>query len=260
MGYEYILYEEKGKIAYVTMNRPEALNALNAKTIDELSDVFSQIRDNDAVEVVIITGSGTKSFVAGGDIKELGQENSVDGKERSITAQEMRNRIEWLGKPVIAAVNGFAFGGGCELALACHIRIASENAKFGQPEVNLGLMAFGGGTQRLPRLIGKGRALELLLTGDIIDAAEAYRIGLVNKVVPSESLLATAEELARKILSKGPVAVRLTLESVLAGTDMDMREAIAADANRMALIWATEDVREGTRAFTEKRKPQFQGK
>ena len=260
MGYEYILYEEKGKIAYVTMNRPEALNALNAKTIDELSDVFSQIRDNDAVEVVIITGSGTKSFVAGGDIKELGQENSVDGKERSITAQEMRNRIEWLGKPVIAAVNGFAFGGGCELALACHIRIASENAKFGQPEVNLGLMAFGGGTQRLPRLIGKGRALELLLTGDIIDAAEAYRIGLVNKVVPSESLLATAEELARKILSKGPVAVRLTLESVLAGTDMDMREAIAADANRMALIWATDDVREGTRAFTEKRKPQFQGK
>ena len=260
MQYEYILYEEKGKIAYVTMNRPEALNALNAKTIDELSDVFSQIRDNDAVEVVIITGSGTKSFVAGGDIKELGQENSVDGKERSITAQEMRNRIEWLGKPVIAAVNGFAFGGGCELALACHIRIASENAKFGQPEVNLGLMAFGGGTQRLPRLIGKGRALELLLTGDIIDAAEAYRIGLVNKVVPSESLLATAEELARKILSKGPVAVRLTLESVLAGTDMDMREAIAADANRMALIWATEDVREGTRAFTEKRKPQFQGK
>jgi len=260
MGYEYILYEEKEQIAYVTMNRPEVLNALNAKTIDELSDVFSQIRDNDAVEVVIITGSGTKSFVAGGDIKELGQENSVDGKGRSITAQEMRNRIEWLGKPVIAAVNGFAFGGGCELALACHIRIASENAKFGQPEVNLGLMAFGGGTQRLPRLIGKGRALELLLTGDIIDAAEAYRIGLVNKVVPSESLLATTEELARKILSKGPVAVKLTLESVLAGTDMDMREAIAADANRMALIWATDDVREGTRAFTEKRKPRFQGK
>lgn len=260
MPYEYILYKEREKIAYVTMNRPEALNALNAKTIEELSDVFSRIRDNDTVQVVIITGSGTKSFVAGGDIRELGQENSVEGKERSIKAQEMRNRIEWLGKPVIAAVNGFAFGGGCELALACHIRIASDNAKFGQPEVNLGLMAFGGGTQRLPRLIGKGRALELLLTGDIIDAAEAYRIGLVNKVVPPDALLATAEELARKILSKGPVAVRLTLESVLAGTDMDMREAIAADANRMALIWATDDVREGTAAFTEKRKPQFQGK
>jgi enoyl-CoA hydratase len=260
MQYEYILYEEKEDIASVTVNRPKALNALNAATIEELSDVFSKIKKNEQVRLVIVTGSGTKAFVAGGDINELGREDSVGGKLRSVKAQKMRDRIEWLGKPVIAAVNGFAFGGGCELALACHIRIASHNAKFGQPEVNLGLMAFGGGTQRLPRLIGRGRALELLLTGDIIDAAEAYRIGLVNKVVSPESLLPEAEKLARTILSKGPVAVKLTLESVLAGADMDMREAIAADANRMALIWATDDVREGTRAFKEKRKPRFQGK
>ncbi len=260
MAYENIFFEKKGKIAIVTVNRPKVLNALNEKTIQELQDVFLNINHDPGVEIVILTGSGNKAFVAGGDIEELGKQGPLSGRERMLKAQEMRNQIEFLGKPVIGAINGFAFGGGCELALACHIRIASTNAKFGQPEVNLGLMAGGGGTQRLPRLIGKGRALEMLLTGDAMDADEAHRIGLVNKIVPIESLLAAAEEMANKILSKGPVAIQLTLESVLGGFDIDLREAIRSDANRMGLIWATEDVKEGTREFQEKRKPEFKGK
>lgn len=260
MAYENIIFEKKGKIAFVTVNRPKVLNALNGNTIQELENVFLNIKHDPEVEIVILTGSGNKAFVAGGDIEELGKQSPFSGKERMLKAQEMRNQIEFLGKPVIGAINGFAFGGGCELALACHIRIASTNAKFGQPEVNLGLIAGGGGTQRLPRLIGKGRALEMLLTGDIMDADEAHRIGLVNKVVPTENLLAIAEEMANKILSKGPVAVQLTLESVLEGFDIDLREAIRSDANRMGLIWTTEDVKEGTRAFQEKRKPEFKGK
>ncbi len=260
MNYENILYHEKGEIAYVTINRPEALNALNAKTIDELSDVFLKIKENSKVEIVILTGSGDKAFVSGGDIHELGHQEPFGGKERALKAQEMRNRIEWLGKPVIGAINGYALGGGCELALACHIRIASSNAKFGQPEVNLGLIAFAGGTQRLPRLVGRGRALEMLLTGEIIDAQEAFRIGLVNKVVPPDSLLTAAENMAKMILSKGPIAIKLTLESVLEGLDSNLREAIKADANRMGLIWASEDVKEGTKAFKEKRKADFKNK
>lgn len=260
MWYENIKYEKRDKIAFVTIDRPEVLNALNAQTIEELSDVFIRIKNDPAVDVAIITGSGNKAFVAGGDIEELGGQDPVGGKERALKAQEMRNLIEWLGKPVIAAINGYAFGGGCELALACHIRIATPTAKFGQPEVNLGLMAFGGGTQRLPRLVGKGRALELLLTGDIIDAEEAYRIGLVNKIVPPESLLTAAEDIAKKILSKGPMAVKLTLESVINGLDMNLKDAISADADRMLILWATEDVKEGTKAFKEKRKPEFKGK
>jgi enoyl-CoA hydratase len=254
-----LLFELSDGIARVTIDRPDKLNALNATVISELSDAVTRIETDAAVRGVILTGAGQKAFVAGADITELAGQGAIDGKARSLEGQLVFRRLERCGKPVIAAVNGFALGGGCELAMACHIRIAAEHAKFGQPEVKLGIGPGYGGTARLPRLVGKGRALELLLTGGMIDATEAYRIGLVNRVVPGDKLLQEAEALLRNILENGPLAIRACLEAVDAGLETGLDQALLLEANHFGLLSATEDMREGTRAFTEKRKPMFRG-
>ena len=246
-------------IARLTINRPDKLNALNAIVIAELGDAVTRVETDAAVHGVIVTGAGTKAFVAGADIGELTEQNPVTGRNRALTGQQVFRRLERCGKPVIAAVNGFALGGGCELAMACHLRVASENAKFGQPEVKLGIAPGYGGTVRLPRLIGRARALELLLTGDMIDAAEALRIGLVNRVVTSDRLLPETESLLRVILANGPLAVRACLEAVDAGAEMAVDQALLLEAGYFGLLSATEDMREGTKAFLEKRKPAFKG-
>ncbi|HEX5962909.1 MAG TPA: enoyl-CoA hydratase-related protein, partial [Gemmatimonadales bacterium] len=225
----------------------------------ELGDAVTRIETDPAVRGVILTGSGQKAFVAGADIAELAGQGPMDGKARSMAGQLVFRRLERCGKPVIAAVNGFALGGGCELAMACHIRIAAENARFGQPEVKLGISPGYGGTARLPRLVGKGRALELLLGGVMIDAAEAYRIGLVNRVVPADKLLSEAETLLGTILENGPLAIRACLEAVDAGLDATLDQALLLEANHFGLLSATEDMREGTQAFLGKRKPVFRG-
>jgi len=260
MSYENIIFEKKGKIGYVTINRPKVLNALNRAVMTELNDVFSKIKDDSEVFAVILTGAGEKSFVAGADINELAVQGPVEGADFALWGQGVLNLIENLGKPVIAAVNGFALGGGCELAMACNIRIASENAKFGQPEVNLGIIPGYGGTQRLPRLVGKGRALELILTGELIGADEAYRIGLVNKVVPLTELMSSAEKMANTILSKGPIAVKFAIEAVNHGLSGTLAEGLLLEARLFGLIASTEDKIEGTKAFIEKRKTEFKGK
>jgi enoyl-CoA hydratase len=246
-------------IARITVNRPDKLNALNAIVIAELGDAVTRIETDSAVRGVIVTGAGGKAFVAGADINELTEQGASGGRARAVAGQQVFRRLERCGKPVIAAVNGFALGGGCELAMACHLRVASENAKFGQPEVKLGIAPGYGGTVRLPRLIGKARALELLLTGETIDAVEAHRIGLVNRVVPAERLLGETEALLRAILANGPLAVRACLEAVDAGLEMGMDQAFLLEANYFGLLSATEDMREGTKAFVEKRKPVFKG-
>ena len=247
-------------IARVTINRPDKLNALNAIVIAELGDAVTRIETDSAIRGVIITGSGSKAFVAGADINELTDQGVTGGQKRALAGQAVFRRLERCGKPVIAAVNGFALGGGCELAMACHLRIASENAKFGQPEVKLGIAPGYGGTVRLPRLVGRARALELLLTGDMIDAEEARRIGLVNRVVPADRLMGEAESLLRGILANGPLAVRACLEAVDTGSDMTLDQALLLEAGYFGLLSATEDMREGTKAFVEKRKPGFKGK
>jgi len=257
MEYQNILFEMKDKIALVTINRPDKLNALNNKTLAELKDCFSALRNKDDADAVIVTGAGEKAFVAGADISELNKLSAVEGKIFSERGQEVFNLIEKLGKPVIAAVNGFALGGGCELALACHIRIASEKAKFGQPEVNLGIIPGYGGTQRLTRLINSGRAAELILTGDLIDAREALRIGLVNKVYSGEELLSKSYELAEKISSKGRIAVQMALRSIVSCDDITDIEGQNLESSLFALCCGTEDFKEGTSAFLEKRKPLF---
>ena len=259
MTYKNVLYEAKKGLAVVTINRPGVLNALNEETISELIDVFCKIKQDDAVGAVVITGTGEKAFVAGADIKELSQKNSLTGKDFVLKGQMCLNIIENLGKPVIAAINGFALGGGCEIAMACTMRIAAQNAKLGQPEINLGLIPGFGGTQRLPRLVGKGNAAELALTGDMISAEEAHRIGLVNKVVPRGEALGEAEKVARKILAKSPVTVRLILEAVNRGVEVGLPEALNLEANLFGIACATEDMKEGTKAFLEKRKPDFKG-
>jgi len=228
--------------------------------VEELDAAFAALAADASVRGVILTGSGEKAFVAGADIAELATQSPVDGKERSIRGQKVLDRIEDLGKPVIAAVNGFALGGGCELAMACHVRIASENARLGTPEVKLGIMCGYAGTQRLPRLVGRGRALELLLTGEMVDAQEALRIGLVNRVVPREKLLAEAEGLMRKMLANGPVSLRFTLEAVNDGLETGFDEAERQEATLFGLICTTEDMKEGTKAFLDKRPARFQGK
>jgi enoyl-CoA hydratase len=260
MAYTTLLFELTDGIASITVNRPDKLNALNATVIGELSDAVGHIEADAAVRGVILTGAGPKAFAAGADIAELAEQGPMEAKVRSLAGQRAMRRLERCGKPVIAAVNGFALGGGCELAMACHIRIASEAAKFGQPEVKLGLGPGYGGTVRLPRLVGKGRALELLLTGAIIDAQEAYRIGLVNRVVPPDRLLAESEQLLRSILEQAPLALRLVLEAVETGLDLTVDEALLLEANHFGLLSSTADMREGTAAFLAKRKAEFHGR
>jgi enoyl-CoA hydratase len=260
MSYENLLLEKKDGVAVVTVNRPDKLNALNDRTMAEIAAVFDSLAADVDVKGVILTGAGEKAFVAGADIGELAKQSPVQGKERSIHGQKILDRIENFPKPVVAAVNGFALGGGCELAMACHVRVASESARLGTPEVKLGIMCGYAGTQRLPRLVGKGRALEILLTGEMVDAAEALRIGLVNKVVAKGELLAEAEALLRKMLANGPISLRFTIEAVNAGLEMPLDEAQYLEATLFGLICTTEDMKEGTKAFLEKRSAKFQGK
>ncbi|MGC1686387.1 MAG: enoyl-CoA hydratase-related protein [Candidatus Acidiferrales bacterium] len=259
MAYENILYEVKDHIAWITFNRPAVLNALNTATVSELGDALSQARDDAGVRVLILTGSGEKAFVAGADINELAKRTPVDGKEYSLVGQEVFHRLETLGKPSIAAINGFALGGGCELALSCTMRIASRTARLGQPEVKLGIVPGYGGSQRLSRLCGKGIAHELILTGEMISANDAFRVGLVNHVVEPAELLPTAEKIAQKIIANAPLAVKYAMEAVEHGLEMAQEEGLFLEATLFGLCCATEDMREGTRAFLEKRQPKFQG-
>jgi enoyl-CoA hydratase/carnithine racemase len=256
---ENVLYEKRGAIAYVTVNRPKVLNALNSQTWNDLRMAFEDAREDVSVRGVILTGAGDKAFVAGADITELARASPVEAEHSSRVGQAVLDRIENLGKPVIAAINGFALGGGCETAMACTIRIAAEHARFGQPEVKLGLIPGGGGTQRLPRLVGKGRALQLILSGEVISAQEAYRIGLVNEVVPAGDLIARAEAILKTIAANAPVAVKLSLAAVNKGLDTSQSQGFALEASYFGLCAGTEDKKEGTSAFLEKRAPQFRG-
>lgn len=258
--YANLLFDAKGSIGIITLHRPKALNALNTELLQELSNLLDRIKEDKSLEIVIITGSGEKAFVAGADITEMQKLTAIEGRNFGKIGQDVFNKLESLPQPVIAAINGFALGGGCELAMACDMRIASEKAKFGQPEVSLGIAPGFGGTQRLPRLIGKGRAKELIFTGDIIDAGEAYRMGLVNKVVAPEELMNAAQVLAEKILSRAPVAVQLSKAAINEGLNMDLASGIAYEAEIFGLCFATEDQKEGMTAFVEKRKPNFSGK
>jgi enoyl-CoA hydratase len=255
-----VLYEKKGAIAYVTVNRPKVLNALNMPTWKDLRTAFENARDDTAIRGAILTGAGDKAFIAGADIGELAQVSAFEAEQSSRFGQDVLDLIENLGKPVIAAVNGFALGGGCETAMACTIRLAVESAKFGQPEVMLGLVPGGGGTQRLPRLIGKGRALHLILSGEMIGAQEAYRIGLVNEIVPAAELIARAETILKRIAANAPIAVRFALEAANKGMETSQGEGMLLEASYFGLCAATEDKKEGTSAFLEKRAPQFHGR
>jgi enoyl-CoA hydratase len=257
---ENLLLERDGGVATITINRPKVLNALNARTLDELRRVILALKHDDAVRVVVITGAGDKSFIAGADINELAVQTPTSGREHARTGQHILDLIENLGKPVIAAINGFALGGGCELAMACTIRIAADTARLGQPEINLGIIPGYAGTQRLARLIGRGRALELLLAGDHVMAPEAHRLGLVNRVVPAAELMTEVKALAASLATKAPVAVRYILDAVNKGLDMGFADAQVFEATLFGLVSSTEDMREGTRAFLEKRKAQFTGK
>jgi enoyl-CoA hydratase len=260
MDYQLLLCDVRERVAFVTVNRPDKLNALNDAVMEELANVAKEIATRGDIGGAILTGAGSKAFVAGADITELAKQGPFDGKARSLRGQAILRRLETCGKPVVAAVNGFALGGGCELALACHLRIASTNAKFGQPEVKLGIAPGYGGTQRLARLVGKGGALDLILSGRVIDADEAYRIGLVNRVVAPEELLQTAEKTLRTILGMGPLAVTLAMEAVDQGLDMSLEEGLLLEANHFGLLAASDDMREGMSAFLEKREPKFSGK
>ena len=281
MEFSNLIYQVEDKIATVTINRPEVLNALNGETISELTTVVDQIAEDKTVNGVIITGAGDKSFVAGADIKELATKTPITGRDLSLAGQSVFRKIEKLPKPVVAAVNGFALGGGCELAMACHMRIASANARFGQPEVGLGIIPGYGGTQRLPRLVGKGIGLELLLGGGMIDAAEAYRIGLVNSVIEAfkknedgefqtdakgrkifdrEAFLADVKKFLSRILKNGPVALAYVIEAVNRGLDTDLEVGLRVEADLFGVIFSTEDVHEGLNAFLEKRGVNFTGK
>ena len=260
-AFEFLLLDVTDRIATVTINRADKLNALNSKVIGELDRMFTELHANAHVGAIILTGAG-RAFVAGADIAEVAANASTPEGLEAVSAfgTAAFTRIERGPKPVIAAINGFALGGGCELAMACHIRIAGENAKFGQPEVKLGIAPGYGGTQRLPRLVGKGIALQLILTAEMIDAAEAYRIGLVNKVVPAGDLLAESEKMMRGILAMGPLAVRLAIEAIDQGLEMSLDEGLLLEANHVGLLAATLDMREGTTAFLEKRAAKFQGR
>ena len=260
MIYENILLEKKNAIAYVTVNRPQVLNALNLATIEELGVAFQHIKTDAAIRVAILTGAGEKAFVAGADIGELALQDAVSGKEYARRGQAVLELIENLGKPVIACINGFALGGGCELALACTLRLASDKARLGQPEVKLGIIPGYGGTQRLPRLIGKGLAMQMVLAGEIISAQEAFRIGLVNEVTPAAELISRAEAIAEKIIANAPLAVQYAIEAVNQGMEMTLAAGLHLEASLFGVCCATSDKAEGTAAFLEKRAAAFKGK
>ena len=260
MNFENILLEKKNAIAYITVNRPKVLNALNMATMDELRAAFHDIKNDAGVRVVILTGSGEKAFIAGADISELAKNDPVSAKEYALRGQNVLNLIENLGKPVIGCINGFALGGGCEIALACTIRLASDNAKLGQPEVKLGIIPGYGGTQRLPRLVGKGIAMQLLLTGEMITAQEAHRIGLVNEITAPADLIPRSEAIAQKIIANAPLAVQYTMEALNKGMETPLSEGLYIEAALFGLASATEDKKEGTTAFLEKRPPHFKGR
>jgi enoyl-CoA hydratase len=257
---ENVVYDKKGPIGYVTLNRPKVMNALNKATINELEGVFEDARNDSVVRAVILTGAGEKAFAAGADIAEIANNTAVEAEEATRRGQALTDLIENLGKPVLAAVNGFALGGGCELAMACTIRIAAESAKFGQPEVKLGVMPGYGGTQRMPRLIGRSRALKLILSGEVIDAAEAYRIGLVDELVPDAHLIERGETVLKKIIANAPLSVKYSLEAVNKGMESSVAEGLLLEASLFAVCASTDDKKEGTSAFIEKRSPNFRGK
>ena len=259
MAYENLLYEKKDGIAYITFNRPKVLNALNRQTIDEFHRVLLDAKHDPGVRVLILTGAGEKAFVAGADINELAQQTPVNGKEFSLYGQSVFHLLETIGRPSICAINGFALGGGCELALCCSIRLASKSAKLGQPEVKLGILPGYGGSQRLARLCGKGVAHELCLTGEMITAEEAQRIGLVNRIYEPAELLPAAEAMAKKIIEKAPLAVKYCMEAIERGVETPQEEGLFLEATLFGLCCATEDMREGTKAFLEKRAPRFKG-
>ena len=255
-----LLLERDGAIAIVTINRPKVLNALNARTLDELKRVMLDLKQDDGVRVVILTGAGEKAFVAGADINELAVQTPISGREFALAGQHVFDAIENLGKPVIAAINGYALGGGCELAMACTLRVAADTAKFGQPEVNLGIIPGYAGTQRLSRLVGKAKAMELVLTGAQLSAGEAARIGLVNRVVPAVELMVEARKLAADLASRPPIAVGYIIDAINKGLEMPFAEGCVFEATLFGLVASTDDMREGTRAFLEKRKPEFKGR
>ena len=259
MNFESLLLAVKDGVATLTVNRPDKLNALNDQVVSQLHQAAQLLKDDREFRGVVLTGAGPKAFIAGADIADLAKQGVLQGRERSLSGQQMLRAFEAMGKPVVAAVNGYCLGGGCELAMACHVRIASENAKFGQPEVRLGIIPGYGGTQRLPRIVGRGNALHLLLTGEQITAHEALRIGLVSKVVPADQLAAEAEKLVRAIVANGPVALKLTMEAMDRGLDMTLDEGLALEADLFGLVAATDDMKEGLTAFLEKRPAKFQG-
>jgi enoyl-CoA hydratase len=260
MTFDNLLIERDDAVAIVTLNRPKVLNALNGQTLTELASAMAAFKDDAGVRAIVLTGAGEKSFVAGADINELAALSPVAGKEHARHGQRIFDAIEQLGKPVIAAINGFALGGGCELAMACTLRIAADSARFGQPEINLGLIPGYAGSQRLPRLVGKGVALEILLSGDMITAQRAYEIGLVNRVVPAADVVAEAKKLAHTLASKAPIAVRYILDAVNHGLDTPFAQGEYLETSLFGTIASSEDMREGTRAFLEKRKAVWQGK
>jgi len=260
MSYQTLLLEVRDGIAFLTINRPDKLNALNDLVVRELHEAALAIKADAAVRGVILTGAGAKAFVAGADIGDLAKQGVIDGRQRALNGQQMLYALERLGKPVLAAVNGFALGGGCELAMACHIRLASENARFGQPEVNLGITPGYGGTQRLPRIVGKGNALYMLLSAEHVSAQDALRMGLVSRVVPQDQLLAEAEKLMKAIVAKGPVALALTIEAVDRGLETTLEEGLRIEADAFGLVASTSDMKEGLTAFLEKRPAKFEGK
>jgi len=260
MNFENILLEKKNSIAYVTVNRPKVLNALNMATMEELRAAFHDIKSDAGIRVVIMTGAGEKAFIAGADIAELAKHDPVSAKAYTHRGQSVLNLIENLGKPVIACINGFALGGGCEIAMACTMRLASENVKLGQPEVKLGIIPGYGGTQRLPRLVGKGIAMQLVLSGEMISAQEAHRIGLVNEVVAAAELIPRAEAIAQKIIANAPLAVQYAMEAVNKGMETTLAEGLFLEATLFGVCCATEDKKEGTTAFLEKRSAQFKGR